>query len=132
MDVGGTRAAPAAAVYTANRPEPTQSGARAVTTELPRTDAVRATSDTRPQGETGDSTARAAREKLLRDFIRSRALVDPRTREVVFQSVNLRTGEVVNQFPQESMLRLREYVSTVLDKNASKTGNESTYVAKRA
>jgi uncharacterized FlaG/YvyC family protein len=115
MDIGGVKLAPAAAALpAANRVEPTQSGTRAVATELPRDQAVRATPETAAvRVELRDDKAReqVARERLLNDFIRNKATVDPRTREIVYQSVNTRTGEIVRQFPDEGMLRLRDYVT---------------------
>lgn len=130
MDIGGVRKAPAAAVYqmAANRPEPTPSGARAVATESPRQEAVNASAEARTfmdERRPADVEARISREQLLRDFIRSRAVTDPRTREVVFQTVNLRTGEVVKQFPDEVVLRMREYVAVQLDRGGAKPGERS-------
>ena len=58
---------------------------------------------------------RASVEAVLRDVIDRNLLVDPRTRELVFQSVNKETGEVVRQLPDESILRLREYVGKMID-----------------
>ena len=57
----------------------------------------------------------ASVETALRDVIDRNLLVDPRTRELVFQSVNKETGEVVRQLPDESILRLREYVGKMID-----------------
>ncbi len=121
MDIGGVRLAPAAAtVPVANRAEPTGSGTRAVATELPTDQAVRSVG----QGEAVTVDVRQdrareqqARERLLKDFIRNRAVIDPRTREVVYQAVNARTGEVVRQFPDEAILKLRDYANQMLAYN---------------
>jgi uncharacterized FlaG/YvyC family protein len=116
MDIGGIKQAPAAAVpVAANRVEPTSNGTRGVATELDRTQAVREVKDTESvRVDIRDERAaqQLARDKLLNDFIRSRATTDPRSREVVFQKVNTRTGEVVKQFPEEAILKLREYLDT--------------------
>jgi hypothetical protein len=87
---------------------------RAVATELPKDEAVREVRQADPvrvDVQNKDAREQMARDRLLRDFIKNRATVDPRTREVVFQSVNTRTGEVVRQFPDDITLRLRDYVS---------------------
>jgi hypothetical protein len=115
MDFGGVRLAPAAAALPAvNRVEPTQSGARAVATQLPSQKAVRAAPEGKAvQVDVRNEKAREqmARDRLLSDFIRNKATVDPRTREIVYQSVNTRTGEIVRQFPDDVTLRLRDYVT---------------------
>ena len=53
---------------------------------------------------------RAALDAALRDMVERNLTVDPKTREVVFQAISKETGEVVRQFPEEAMLRLRAYV----------------------
>ena len=70
-----------------------------------------------PVGETeavrfepsGGAKERAALEAALQSMIQRNLTIDPKTREVVFQAVNERTGEVVRQFPDEAILRLRAY-----------------------
>jgi hypothetical protein len=123
MDAGGVRLAPAAAVYpAANRVEPTQSGARAVATELPKDETVRAAGETPAvQVDVRGDKARdqMARERLLQDFIRNKALIDPKSREVIFQSVNTRTGEIIRQFPDDLTLKLRDYVSYMADQRGA-------------
>lgn len=137
MDIGGVNKAPAAAstYLAANRPEPTASGARAVETTLPRSETVRAPAEARAQTDDrrmAEQAAQLSREQLMREFIRSRAVTDPRTREVVFQAVNMRTGEVLSQLPDDPTLRLREYVSQVLDQDKRKSGPAAPLVARSA
>jgi hypothetical protein len=125
MDIGGVKLAPAAApIPAANRVEPTASGARAVATELPREAAVKAIGDS-PSVRIDISNDRAReqidRESLLRSFIRNRNEVDPRTSELVFRAVDTRTGEVVRQFPDETRLKLREYMNRERDARAGET-----------
>lgn len=119
MDIGGIKLAPAAATYpAAKRVEPTNGGAKAIATELPKDMAVKQTGETlapRPAQGRDKTEAQIEREKLLRSFIQSRNVVDPRSRELVFRSVDTRTGEIVRQFPEETQLRLREYLSQLRD-----------------
>ncbi len=119
MDIGGVKLAPAAAVFpAANRVEPTSNGTRAVATELPKSEAVRALPDAtsvRVDVNRDRSRDQAAREQLLRDFIQKRNVVDPRTREIVYRAVDTRTGDVIKQFPDETRLKLREYLNQMRD-----------------
>jgi len=52
---------------------------------------------------------RAALDQLLREVIQRHLIIEPRTREVVQQTVNSTTGEVLRQFPEEAILRLRAH-----------------------
>jgi uncharacterized FlaG/YvyC family protein len=52
----------------------------------------------------------ASLESALREVVERNITVDPRTRELVFQTISKETGEVVRQVPDEAMLRLRAYV----------------------
>lgn len=53
--------------------------------------------------------ARAALEAAVQDVIQRNVVIDPKSREIVFQSVDRRTGEVVRQVPEEALLKLRAY-----------------------
>ena len=129
MDIGGIRLAPAAAsLPAANRVEPNASGTRAVATELPRTEAVRAIGDSpavRVDIQQDPSREQRQREEQLRSFIQNRNIIDPRTREIVFRSVDTRTGTVVRQFPDEIRLKLREYLNTMREVDAGTTGRSA-------
>lgn len=126
MDIGGIRLAPAAAsLPAANRVEPNASGTRAVATELPRTEAVRAIGDSptvRVDSQQDPARDQSQREEQLRSFIQSRNVIDPRTREIVFRSIDNRTGAVVHQFPDEVRLKLREYLNTMREVEAGTPG----------
>lgn len=52
---------------------------------------------------------RAALDSALRDMIERNTTIDPESREIVYQSVDKRTGEVVRQVPDEALLRLHTY-----------------------
>jgi hypothetical protein len=85
-----------------------------VETELPPTIAVRQIAETEavrfePSGGAG---TRAAIEAAAQD-LRQQVIIDPETRDIVFQAVDERTGEVVRQVPDEMLLRLRAYVREI-------------------
>jgi uncharacterized FlaG/YvyC family protein len=52
----------------------------------------------------------ASLDQALREVVERNITVDPRTRELVFQTISKETGEVVRQVPDEAMLRLRAYI----------------------
>ena len=52
----------------------------------------------------------ASLDLALREVVERNITIDPRTRELVFQTISKETGEVVRQVPDEAMLRLRAYV----------------------
>ena len=53
---------------------------------------------------------RASLDLAMREVVERNITVDPKTRELVFQTISKETGEVVRQVPDEAMLRLRAYV----------------------
>ncbi len=63
------------------------------------------------------ASARAALDKALRETIDRRITIDPKTREVIYQTVNEDTGEVVRQIPDEAMMRLRAYAREMREKS---------------
>ncbi len=119
MDIGGVRMAPAAAgVPLAPRVEPTSSGTKAVATELPRSDVVvdvRGQASARLDARTQDHQDQARREALLRSFIQTRIIIHPDTREIISRSVDTRTGDVIEQFPDETTLKLKDYLKAIRD-----------------
>lgn len=63
--------------------------------------------------------ARAALEAAIRDVIEHNITIDPKSREVVFQSIDKRTGEVVRQVPDETLLKLRAYAREMREAESS-------------
>ena len=57
----------------------------------------------------------ATLDSTLRDVVERNIVVDPRTRELVFQTISKETGEVVRQVPDEAILRLRAYVRDLVE-----------------
>ena len=56
-----------------------------------------------------DARSRAALDQALAETIARRIEIDPKTREVVYQTVDRETGEVVRQVPDQALMRLRAY-----------------------
>lgn len=66
---------------------------------------------------TDGAAARAAVERTLRETIERRIEIDPKTREVVYQTVDRQTGEVVRQVPDQALLRLRAYAREMRERS---------------
>lgn len=58
-----------------------------------------------------DAATTARRLEFMRQVIANRVEVDPETRQLLFQSVRQRTGEVVQQTPSDVSLKLRAYLA---------------------
>jgi len=58
----------------------------------------------------GGADFTASLDSAMREVVERNITVDPKTRELVFQTISKETGEVVRQVPDEAMLRLRAYV----------------------
>ncbi len=58
-----------------------------------------------------DAATTAKRLEFMRQVIANRVEVDPETRQLLFQSVRQRTGEVVQQTPSDVSLKLRAYLA---------------------
>jgi len=108
MQIGNVKS-PAAPEAPQRVDAPAASGA--VATQLPPESAVRqveAAEAVRLDIGAG-AQARAALDAALRDVIERNLTIDPKSREVVSQTVNKETGEVLRQVPDEAILRLRAY-----------------------
>jgi uncharacterized FlaG/YvyC family protein len=57
----------------------------------------------------------ASLDLAMREAVERNITVDPRTRELVFQTISKETGEVVRQIPDEAVLRLRAYVRDLVE-----------------
>ena len=117
METGSIGKTAAATVpTTAPRMDLASSGA--VATELAPEAAVRQVGPAQAvQVEPSDGAQRrAVLDAALREVIKRNIVVDPKSREVVFQTVDERTGEVVRQIPDDTMLRLRAYAREMRDR----------------
>jgi flagellar protein FlaG len=65
---------------------------------------------------------RAALEEALREVIERDLTIHPKTRDIVFQAINVRTGEVLRQIPDEALLKLRTYLRELREQEASADG----------
>lgn len=68
----------------------------------------RIATETRPPDDLGDpdSETTVASLSMERDII-----IDPATREVVFRTIDQRSGEIVQQVPDRALLRIRAYAN---------------------
>jgi flagellar protein FlaG len=63
--------------------------------------------------------ARAKLDAAMREVIDRRIEIEPTTREVVYQTIDRETGEVVRQIPDEALMRLRAYSREMREKAAA-------------
>jgi flagellar protein FlaG len=61
--------------------------------------------------------ARAALDAAIRDVIERHIEIEPKTREVVYQTVDTESGEVIRQVPDQALLRLRAYAREMREKS---------------
>jgi len=74
----------------------------------------------------------ASLDQAMREVVERNIVVDPRTRELVFQTISKETGEVVRQVPDEAMLRLRAYVREMREAEDKGRGSDVPRVEKIA
>jgi len=109
MDMGSiAKPAPVSAL---SAPQRVGTFAGAVRTELPPEASVQQVSEVEAvRFDPSDGARdRAKLDAALRDMIDRRITIEPKTREVVYQTVNRESGEVIRQIPDEALLRLRAY-----------------------
>lgn len=136
MEIGAFKRVQVSAIFQPSaRPEPASSGVKTVETELKTSKAVAATAgpsdvtrdDNVRVGISDEAKARARREQALRDTITKHLDINPSTRDVIIKSVRQETGEVVRQYPDEAMLRLREFAvrmrEQTLDESMGRRGD---------
>jgi len=115
MDIGSVnRPAGPSSVHAPQRADALVSSG-AVKTDLPAEAAVQQVQEAAAvRFEPRDGVqARATLDEAMRDAIRRRIVVDQKNREVIHQTVDERTGEVIRQIPEEVFLRLRAYARAV-------------------
>jgi uncharacterized FlaG/YvyC family protein len=91
---------------------------QAAASELPETQAVTAVAEDASVRSRQESQGRELRAELNSAFDRkadvagttvSKVIQDETTKELVFRKISAATGEIVGQFPEEAMLRLKAY-----------------------
>jgi len=96
-------------------PAPAQ---QAVTTELPAQKSVTAPSAPAP---TKAQERRAAEPRAnARDIV-----IDAETKQVIYRVINVRSGQVVRQVPEESALRLQAYVRALTEGDDARTPHQA-------
>jgi hypothetical protein len=90
----------------------------AVATQLPPAQSVTAAAAT-PASRNDAARAALTQSPQAREFI-----LDPHSREVIFRVVDVRSGSVVRQMPDEAIMRLRAYARAMADK-ARAEGNRN-------
>ncbi len=79
----------------------------------------------------GPARERQEREALLRDVIDRNLTLDPELREVVYQAVDTRSGEVVFQLPNESALKMRIYTRTIASEPTIRSSEAPAGIARQ-
>src|SRR5262249_49810585 len=82
-----------------------QAANNAVATDLPASQSVTATD--------ASTVARNDQQNISYDYVSHQAFYDRAASSMVYQLVNQRTDEVVNQYPDEAVLRRRAYFHTL-------------------
>lgn len=111
MDIANVaRPAAVSAQVASLRAETTVSNNK-IRTELPRSATVNGVleSSSARFEPSNDARDQAKRETALRDTIKRNIVIDPKTREIVYQAVDSKSGNVIRQIPSDAILRLRAY-----------------------
>jgi flagellar protein FlaG len=131
MDTGSiARPIPHPALNAPQRSE-TYASAGAVKTDLASEAAVQQVRETQALrfDPTDGAAARATLDQALREAIARRITIDPKTREVVYQTVDRDTGDVLRQVPDEALMRLRAYAREMREKQEADHGRRVEKIA---
>ncbi len=72
------------------------------------------------------------RQQELRDVIERRLDIEPKTRSVILRKTNRDTGEVVEQLPDETLLKLRIWSREIIERNRDAEASRSHEVERLA
>jgi hypothetical protein len=89
-------------------------------TELPAHLVVIAANEA--EGLDGAAQRRNRRALTLSDVTERQVTIDPETREIVRQSIDARSGEVVAQYPDRALLGMRAYIDRISERQGEKAG----------
>jgi hypothetical protein len=103
----------------------------AVATDLSPAKTVTATAPTQAASVEISRAARAMQDNST-DEVRKQTTRDQETNALVFRTTDTRTGEVVQQIPDEAILRLRAYIAAAQAKQKPDGTNNAEHVAKSA
>jgi hypothetical protein len=131
MDVGSISRTPNVSALNAPQRADSLVAAGAVRTELRPEAAVQQVRPAEPArfDPTNETASRAALDQAVRETISRRIVLEPKTRQVIYQSVDEETGAVVRQIPDEALLRLRAYAREMREKEASSEGRRVEAIA---
>ena len=112
MDVGGVNKPAVTSAQATFQRVDTPASSGFTRTELPRDASVQPVEQIAPvRFEPSDGSGqRAALDAMMQRAVEKSVEVDDRTRNVVFRSVDGKTGEVMMQLPSEQALKLRAYL----------------------
>ena len=68
--------------------------------------------------ETHSASYDSARRAVADQQTTRQIVIDPQSREVIYRVIDVRTGQVNHQVPDEALLRLKAYVRTVVDRQS--------------
>lgn len=103
----GVELAPEKTVQSAQAGEAVRLDVRAQSRDAQTRDAQDRTSFERRTA--GNQQLRQQSDRNLNDIVESRLVIEPRTRTVVLEKKDQRTGETISQLPDETLLKLRIY-----------------------
>ena len=124
MDMGSIAKPAAAAALNVPQRVNMPASAGAVKTELAPEASVQQVSEAAAVrfDPSNGAQARAALDAAIRDLVERHIEIEPKTREVVYQTVDKESGEVIRQVPDQALLRLRTYAREMREKSEGSRG----------
>jgi hypothetical protein len=89
-------------------------------TELPAHQVVVAASEA--EALDGTTQRRTRRALTLSEVTERQVTIDPETHELVHQSIDTRSGDVVVQYPDRALLGMRAYIDRLSERKPEKAG----------
>jgi uncharacterized FlaG/YvyC family protein len=130
MEIGPLNRPPQQPAPVVVRPDPPPVR-EAVTTDLSPEKTVSAAPQTEAASVEISRAARAMQDTASED-VRKQTTKDQDTNAIVYRETNTRTGEVVQQIPEEAILRLRAYIAAAQAKPKPDGAVDVEHVAKTA
>jgi flagellar protein FlaG len=130
MDIGPTNRPTQQPAPVVVRPDPPPVR-EAVTTELSADRTVTAAAPTEAASVEISRAAKAMQENSSED-VRKQTTKDADTNALVYRETNTRTGQVVQQIPEEAILRLRAYIAAAQAQSPARSQTDAEHVTKSA